>query len=1041
MIGLKEKKILAVGKLNADDHAYVIPPNDFINAFNVRSQTTDTGFTNIDQAVGSTVRLSVPSPSVSFLEIGAIEDIPNNRFVTFYYNTTTSQHKIMCWDETLQTELLVLVSSQVTGGLNFSKNYPIHSARIINGILYWTDNYNPPRKLNIDAAIKMNNPSYSTTEVAYTNPLEQSVISLIRKPPSYPLSAAKSTAGGITVNNIVDFAGFFAWRYTFRDDEISVLSPVSKLVNYNTITDTYNAVELVAVDPTGTVEQIPQDVQTVDFCVRYGKDPNFFIVKSWDKRITAQATEIANHNAGIDPLSYFFYNDITGIALDSAYSVKPYDSVPLLSRGLEAALNRLFLAYNLVAYNTPTLTSLAINLVPETNHTPYQNPSFHSASNRQVGIIFRDQYKRIIGNVFTNDTYRFTVPDRNYSDATYYYYLNWTLSNAAATSEIPLDAAFYEIVITKDLRTRFFVQAKSGGMKYAIKDPVTNIISYQDTYISSAYGLAFDASLLNAAGMGYAFDPSTTDILKVYQELSATIYSLAVINQDGNYIISTLQDLGSFATQPNIIFEIYTPYKELISEPFFTTGETYKITLPGTGSRTYSAINGQIYGDVWRFGRFAPSGSYNAENMSPAVKYWKVWNTNSGEANFVFNSEQVRKQTAIQWSNVIIEGSQINGLSTFDALDERILPFSLGPIQKIQQTSKTQEQGNIMLAIGEQDTASLYLGEVQVVGADANAFLAQAPNVIGTVNILKGNFGTISPESVVEYRGSVFWLDMGNGRVIQYASNGLFAISNYKMTTFWKQFCEQFMSMTAAEIEALGGRPFVFGVVDPKHDELMFSIPKLLPIPPAGYLPDYPAIDADARFNLFNIYDGAGKTVVFCLGTGDLEPHWRGSDSYNPEGFVAMNNQLYSFKAGQLWQHNQSTSFCNFYGVQYKAQIMCVSNVEPQVPKIYNNVSFISNMSPTFVYFYNTYPYQQSSDLVNERGVNSFADLEGTWYATILRNKLVPTAAGYTTDGLLTAEKMRNTNMLIQIEFTVTTTPLQLRFFEVGYQLSSGHTT
>lgn len=725
--------------------------------------------------------------------------------------------------------------------------------------------------------------------------------------------------------------------------------------------------------------------------------------------------------------------------MDAAYSVKPYDSVPLLSRCLETALNRLFLGYNLVAYDSPTLSSLAINLVSETNHTPYQNPSFHSASTYQVGIIFRDEDKRIVGNVFTNDSMRFTVPDRNYLDSTYYYYIAWTLSNANAVNEIPSDAAFYEIVITKNLRTRFFLQAKSGGMKYAIKDPVTSVITYQDTYISSAYGLAFDASLLNSEGMGYSFEAGSGDILKVYQELSATIYQLAVIGQDGNYIISKLQDLGSFATQPNIIYEIYTPYKELISEPFWTTGLTIPINLPGTAFRTYGSLSGNIYGDVYRFGRFAPSGSYNAENMSPAVKYWKEWNTNSGEANFVFFSEQVRKVTAVQYSNVVIEGTQINGLSTFDALDEKILPITLGNLQKLQQTSKVQEQGNIMLAIGEQDTASLYLGEVQLVGAAQNAFIASAPNVIGTVNVLKGNFGTINPESVTEYRGNVYWLDMYNGRVIQYASNGLFAISNYKMTVFWKLFCEQFLSMTSAEIEAFGGRPFVFTTVDPRHDELLFSIPKLLDVPPAGYLPDYQhePLDIDNRYNLFNIWDGQGKTVVYCLGTNDNQPHWRGSDSYNPEGFITMNNQLYAFKNGQLWLHNQTTSFCNFYGVQYKSMVMCVSNMMPQQPKVYNNVSFMCNMAPTFVYFYNTYPYQQSSDLVDY----SFKELEGTWYATILRNKLVPTATGYTTDGLLTAEKMRNTNMLIQIEFTVTTTNLQLRFFEIGYQASLGHTT
>ena len=102
-----------------------------------------------------------------------------------------------------------------------------------------------------------------------------------------------------------------------------------------------------------------------------------------------------------------------------------------------------------------------------------------------------------------------------------------------------------------------------------------------------------------------------------------------------------MQDLGSFATQPDIIFEIYTPYKELISEPYWTTGETFAVANPTESGRLYTSIGGNIYGDVTRLiSGVAPVGYYS-ENMSPIAKYWKEWNTNSGEANFVINSEEV----------------------------------------------------------------------------------------------------------------------------------------------------------------------------------------------------------------------------------------------------------------------------------------------------------------------------------------------------------------------------------------------------------------
>lgn len=1024
-----------IGTLDADSSPFAIDENSWCNAENFRAGSTDKGFTGLLESIGGTLQLTAPSPSVSFIELGSTSDIVGKRIITAYCNLNTSQHKIVVYDFNSGNIYLALLSSQVTGGLNFSKDYPI-DGQVINGIWYFNDNYNPPRKLNIDAAIKMNNPSYSTSQTAYTNPLESDVISRIRKPPSFALQNTKQTTGGVTVNNIADFSGMFAWYYDFRDGEKSVPSPISKRINYNTDTETLinvNSVVVVATDGTGTAtEHISQDVLVVHFCVRYGNSPQLFIIRSWDKRITADAAAIVAHNAGITPLNYTFLNDITGIACDAAFSVKPYDSVPRLSKTISQGLDRGFLGGNYESFDTPTATSLTAVLHSTTNHSPFANPSFHTASLYQVGIIFRDRYKRVIGNVVTLDALRIQVPEVDYNITTYYDYITWSLSNAAATSEIPDTAYYYEIVLTKNLRTRFFQQAKAGGMKYAIKDPSTGVITYQDAYVSNAYGLAFDASLLTAEGMGYEFQPN--DILKLYQSASATIYSLAVITQDGNYIISKLQDLGSFATQPNIRFEIYSPYKPSVSEPYFTIGQTYIVSNPTTNSRTYATLSDNILGDVYLFGRFAPSGSYTAENMSPNAKYWKEWNVNAGEINLVLNSVAVRKQTAVRWSNVIIEGSQTNGLSTFDALDEKILPLDLGNLQKLQNTSKVQEQGNVMLAIGDQETASCYLGEVQLVASAQNAFLASAPAVIGTVNVLRGNFGTLNPESVVEYRGDVFWLDLNNGRYVQYSTNGLFPISNYKMTRFWNLWCKQFSSLTAAQIEALGGRPFVFSTVDPFHDELLISLPKLMADPPKGYLPTFnPNTDATVNIGYpFDILDFTSKTVVYDL----VSNSWRGAFTFYREGFATLENNLYGFRNGQMYLHNQYTNQCNFDGVQYKARIMPVANMVPNMNKIFNAVAIEGNIQPSYVYLYCDYPYQQISDLVDYQ----FKPLEGVWNSVIYRNIIQPTATGNTVTGRLTDEKMRNTAMYIMLEFSPSgNSPTQLKFLNLTFTISEGN--
>lgn len=1019
--------------LDADSDLFAIPLNEVINMQDCRIGSTDKGVTATVESVGGTLLLSAPSPSISFIEIGNIIDDPGNRIIYFYYNLNTSLHKIEVYDKTAGVIYLVLLSSQITGGLNFNKDYPIHSGRIESGYAYWTDDYNPPRVLNIDAAIKMNNPTYVTSEVAYTNPLEEEVISLIRKPPTMALRAGKFNNPAITVNNITNFAGQFSVRYIFRNGAISVLATPSNLINFNTVSEVVLDINYVLINWIGT-EHIPQDVVQVDFCVRYGNGGNYFVIRSWNKNIAADAAAIIANNAGIFGLQATFLNDRIGIALDSAYSVKPYDNVPLLSEALEISLNRLFLGNNLVSYNSPVLTSLVGTMTTDTNHTPFQNPVFKAFGIYKIGIVFRDRYKRVVGNVFTSDTLKIQIPDRDYNLTSYVKAIAWTLSNTNAVNEIPYDAESYCIVITKNLQTRFFIDSKAAAMKYAIKNPITGLITYQDTYTSGAYGLAFDASYIATDGMGYQFTEGSGDLVRIYQNASATKYTLPVIAQDGSYVITKLQDLGSFATQPNIVFEIYTPYFEVGDDPYYTTGDVLLISNPHTNSRTYGLTGGNIYGDVYLYDRFTPTGTYTAENMSPIPAHWKEWLGNWGEININTTSKQVRKKTSVVYSNVIIEGTDTNGLNTFEALNEKILPMDIGAMYKLQQTSKVQEQGNIMLAIGENQTASLYLGEVQVVGADQNAFVASSPNVIGTINVLKGNFGTTMPTSVLEYRGMVIWYDLNAGRIIQYASNGLFPISNYKMTRFWKQWAIKFQSMTKAQIEAFGDRPFVFAIVDPAHDEALFSLPKLADYPPKGYIPDYPTHETPWIINNF-VYpfdplDFLGKTMAY-----DLKySRWRGSFSFVPEGFSTLQNQLYSFKSGQLYLHNQQNQ-CQYYGVQYYPKVMCVSNKEPTLPKSYNSIAVRSNIVPSFTFFYNLYPYQQGSDLIDY----DYRDVEGVWYANIRRNIYKPTATGHTADGLLTAEKMRSTAMMVMFLFSVNTVPLELKFVDFNFSISLGH--
>ena len=71
----KEKKYPAErgengGFCNSDDSPFAIGQNQWVNLTNFRSGSTDKGVTGVLESIGGTLRLSTPSPSVSFINIG-----------------------------------------------------------------------------------------------------------------------------------------------------------------------------------------------------------------------------------------------------------------------------------------------------------------------------------------------------------------------------------------------------------------------------------------------------------------------------------------------------------------------------------------------------------------------------------------------------------------------------------------------------------------------------------------------------------------------------------------------------------------------------------------------------------------------------------------------------------------------------------------------------------------------------------------------------------------------------------------------------------
>lgn len=1011
--------------MNGDDSQRLLEDGYSLNIMNSRLGVTEYGRDGRNENLPGTTAItqSVYPPYGVNQCLGSAVDTARTKIIFALWNSF-GYHGIYCRDIINNITYAVLYDSQVTGGLNFSKSFRIdRNMKVVGDLLYWTDNTNNIRRMNIEAGIKMNHPSYSTTVTPYSWPMNQAVINLIRRPYGLAVTATKIFAGGFGNNFIAEFAGQFAHRLIYRDGEYSCIGTPSDMINYNLPTDNYNDVQITF----PLAETFDQDVQVVQLVVRYDNNPDYFVIKEWNKANASELAEINAHNAGTTNLTFNFYNNTTGIPVGQADSVKPFDSIPLTCKTLEYAINRLFLSNYLKGYDTPATTSLTASI--STNGSdPASALSLKCNSPYQIGLRFRDGAKRS-SFVVTNDSCIVTNPDRTYSTVPYNS-IAWSLSNAAATTEIPTWAEYYDIVVTKNLRTRSFIQMLSFNLQY-VKKNADGTYLYQSVYSSSDYALAVDISLLTGIGVGYA--SSDGDVCRLYLGTTATVYELAVIGQDGNYVLVKPTDIGSLVTQPGSYFEIYTPYKPLENETFYTIGQSYKINNPGTGSRSYSTLGGIITGDIYRF-KATLFGTIHYEFMSPNINKWQNWVQFYGEGIFQSNLGQVDKGNFIQWSNVKIVGAQTNGLSTFDSLDEKSIP-DVGDINKLQLTNKISDlgQGNIMLAICSSETASLYLGETQVQAASDTAYVAQSTSVIGSVNVLNGSLGTINPESVVAYLGNVYWVDILNGVFVQYSPAGLEPVSRYKQTRFFKRYAKDYSDASAGNLDNINGFHHIPTGVDAFHKEIICTLPGLIYSNYATTLPSYSSVPSYATsiINRFDIYDQLGKTMAFKYN----DNIWGSNYEFMGEWYDYVENQMYGWKNGVMYSHNTNTTNWNtFYGTQYPVRVCITGNLNPSLVKDLFNIAVEGSAAPDFTVALTSVPYTQITDLA----ASDYTDQEGVYYAHFLRDRLSPNSTGTADERLYKGDILKDFSIFVMLEFQQYSNLMYINFVDIGYQISKG---
>jgi len=656
---------------------------------------------------------------------------------------------------------------------------------------------------------------------------------------------------------------------------------------------------------------------------------------------------------------------------------------------------------------------------------------FKSKASYKAGIVFYDFAMRKCG-VVTNDTLITSIPERNYYYTSAVRGLVWTLSNTNALTEIPDWAYWFAPVRTLNLRTRYFINAFDNAAKYVTKDADGVYVFTNTTYIDTAIGIGIDTTALVRAGLGYTFTEG--DVAIIVTDLDVTV-EVPVIAQDGKYIIVSLEDIGDLSVR-KMMYEIYTPYQTSEQEPFFEIGQLYEISNPGTGSRAYSVTSDVFLPDAYAITRNFELDTYEAEAMSPNDLFYQIWYNDGGKPNFITKLGQVEKSSFFIWSNVYIPGTSVNGLSTFEPLNQTNIPENGGSIQKLQLTTKVQDEGEVMLGICRVETFSIYLGETQILdNTGATQFFSASSGVVGTINPLKGSRGTRSPETVIEKDGLVTWLDVDNGAQVQYAVNGLEDISRYKQTRFFQRYCNEYLEASTGNLDNINGFHHIPTGFDPFHKEIIVTLPALIYDNYADTLPSYSSVPSYATsiVNRFDIFDRLGKTMTFKY----EENKWGNNFEFMGEWYDYIQNTMFGFKNGYLYIHNDdAVNWNTYYGVQYPVRICTTANLNPSALKVLNNIAVESNLIPDYAVAYTDYPNVQITDLASTDP--EWEDQEGMFYADFLKDRLSPNATGTADEKLFTGDDLTDIVIKIMCEWQAYDSLFYCNFIDIGYSISRG---
>ena len=271
-------------KMNKDLDDRLIPKNEYRDALNIAVSRSEAGDVGALESILGNSKVTSSSYDTSGEIIGYFVD--NTSSLVYYFKTDWYSKEIA--PDTANCQILVYNSLNNQTNLllegywlNFSTKNPIFGVNLMEDLLFWTDNRNQPRKINVQTAINEGSSHYykeNHISVAKYNPYQP--ISLIKEETEDVISVASTTVFDIPENtNVV--AGMIvlgsdsSGSTTIEPNEcITVVSSVASTIPGRT-TVTISDAPATAITATDTIYFITSTMTDKSSVSTWPGDPDY----------------------------------------------------------------------------------------------------------------------------------------------------------------------------------------------------------------------------------------------------------------------------------------------------------------------------------------------------------------------------------------------------------------------------------------------------------------------------------------------------------------------------------------------------------------------------------------------------------------------------------------------------------------------------------------------------------------------------------------------------------------------------------------------